>query len=90
MLLGTLFSIGLSPQDKENHVFKNVAVSSERLLYFAKFPSRISAATLLVTERVSGRNWAYFFVVKSAFLCVSIFEIISMLNFPLLARLTAK
>ena len=60
------------------------------LLYFSKFPSRISAATLLATESVSGRNWAYIFLVKSAFLCVSISEMISMLNLPLLARLTAK
>ena len=41
--------------------------------YFSKFPSRISAATLLATESVSGRNWAYIFLVKSAFLWVSIF-----------------
>lgn len=55
-----------------------------------RWPERMSAAALLAAAKVSGRNWAYFFLVKSTFLCVSISEIMSMLNLPLLARLTAK
>lgn len=53
-------------------------------------PDKMSAAALLAATKVSGRNCAYFFLVKSTFLCVSISEIMSMLNLPLFARLTAK